>query len=67
MIARSFVIVGFVAASVQPAVGQGSDADARRRAAEQSAARYRFVDQADTAWTAKLLVKKPAIASARKH
>jgi type II secretory pathway pseudopilin PulG len=50
MIARSLVIVGFVAASVQPAVGQGSNADARRRAAEQSAARYRFVDQADAAW-----------------
>jgi hypothetical protein len=49
-IALSLLIAGLVAATAQFAVAQDANADARRRASEQSAARYRFVDQADAAW-----------------
>jgi len=49
-IALSLVLAGSVAANAQFAVAQDANADARRRASEQSVARYRFVDQADAAW-----------------
>ena len=56
-VAVSLVVAGLVAVNAQLAIGQ-DNADARRQAAEQSAARYRFLDQADTAWNREVAREK---------